>query len=76
MSRQPAAYKRYRWIVADPEWLGGKPALRNTRLSVTLVLECLSAGMSASDINEAFAVRLTDEALSETIQVGAEFAAA
>jgi len=51
---QPAPYKDYRWIVADPELLGGKLAVRGTRLSVALILECLANGMSLHDIDEAF----------------------
>jgi len=30
----PKGYKNYRWIVADPELLGGKLAVRGTRLAV------------------------------------------
>ena len=40
----------YRWIVTDPDLLGGRPTVRGTRISVSLVLECLSIGMSAKDI--------------------------
>src|SRR5258707_15888120 len=36
------AYKNYSWIVCDPALLGGKLAVRGTRLSVALILECLS----------------------------------
>ena len=39
---QPAAYKDYQWIVADPQLLGGKLAIRGTRLGVDLILECES----------------------------------
>ena len=31
---QPRRYKDYEWIVADPELLGGKLAIRGTRLSL------------------------------------------
>jgi uncharacterized protein (DUF433 family) len=74
MNRQPKAFKQYRWIIADPEWLGGKPAIRNTRLSVALILECLSSGMSLAEMNEAFGGGLTGEMISEVLQVAAEFA--
>ena len=30
---RPVAYKNYRWIVADPDLLGGKLAIRGTRLA-------------------------------------------
>ena len=31
---QPAAYKDYEWIAADPRLLGGKLAIRGTRLAL------------------------------------------
>ena len=42
------------WIVADPEHLGGSPRVRGTRISVALVLESLSAGMSIAEIVDAY----------------------
>jgi len=35
-SWQPTSYKQYQWIVADPQLLGGKLAIRGTRLGVSL----------------------------------------
>ena len=67
-------YKNYCWIVADPNLLGGKPTIRGSRLSVALILECLSAGMDLADINEAFAGGVPAEAISEALAVGAELA--
>ena len=72
MDPQPRAYKNYRWIIADPEWLGGKPAIRGTRLSVAHVLECLAAGMSLDEINESFGGGVSHEALAEALQAAAE----
>jgi uncharacterized protein (DUF433 family) len=69
---QPKAYKNFRWIVADPELLGGKPTIRGTRLSVSHILECLSAGMTLNDINESFASDISEEMLAEVLRVGAE----
>lgn len=46
---QPRRYKEYEWIVADPELVGGKLAIRGTRLSVALILECLANGMSLEE---------------------------
>jgi uncharacterized protein (DUF433 family) len=40
----------YRWIVVDPNLLGGQPAIRGTRLSVAHVLACLAEDMSAEEI--------------------------
>ena len=72
MELQPRAYKNYRWIIADADWLGGKPTIRGTRLSVAHILECLGAGMSLDEINESFGGGLTAEALAEALQVAAE----
>jgi len=69
---QPAAYKEYRWIVADPQLLGGKLAVRGTRLSVALILECLAGGMSVEDIDEAFGHAFPREALPEVLKVASE----
>jgi uncharacterized protein (DUF433 family) len=69
---QPSAYKNYRWIVTDPDLLGGKLAVRGTRISVSLILECLANGMSLNDINEAYNDVLTPDALSEVLQVASE----
>ena len=37
-------------ITVDPEVLGGKPAIRGTRLAVEFVLELLAAGESETEI--------------------------
>jgi uncharacterized protein (DUF433 family) len=47
---EPTAYRDYRWIVRDPALLGGKLAVRGTRLSVSFVLGCLAEGMSFEEI--------------------------
>lgn len=69
---QPARYKDYQWIVADPGLLGGKLAVRGTRLSVALILECLANGMSLQDIDEAFDRAFPHEALPEVLKVASE----
>jgi uncharacterized protein (DUF433 family) len=69
---QPTRYKDYQWIVADPQLLGGKLAIRGTRLSVSLILECLAAGMSLEEIDEAFDNTFPHEALPEVLKVAAE----
>ncbi len=71
---QPRRYKDYAWIVADPELLGGKLAIRGTRLSVELILECLSNGMSLNDIDDSFHKAFPHDALHEVLKVAAEFA--
>lgn len=50
------------WIVADKEHLGGAPRVRNTRISVALLLESLAAGMTISEIVQAYP-SLTEEAV-------------
>ena len=47
-------YGDYKWIVRDPDLLGGKLAVRDTRLSVSFVLACLAEGMSADEIAETY----------------------
>jgi uncharacterized protein (DUF433 family) len=69
---QPRAYREYRWMVRDPELLGGKLAVRGTRLSVSLILECLANGMSVEDINEAYGGIFPPEALPEVLRVASE----
>ena len=70
---RPYPYKDYQWIVADPELLGGKLAVRATRLSVELILEFLSNGMSLGDIDESFHNTFPDAALHEVLKVASEF---
>ncbi len=50
------------WIVADPEHLGGSPRVRDTRISVALILESLAAGLSIADIVDAYP-SLTEESV-------------
>ena len=69
---EPAAYKEYRWIVVDPQLLGGKLAIRGTRLSVSLILECLADGMTLQDIDSAFDRAFPHEALPEVLKVASE----
>ena len=38
------------WIVSDADHLGGKPRVRDTRISVALLLEWLAAGMTIAKI--------------------------
>ena len=69
---QAAQYKDYQWIVADAQLLGGKLAIRGTRLSVSLILECLSNGMSLDDIDESFNHAFPHEALPEVLKIASE----
>jgi len=51
---RPASYKYDEWIVPDLRPVGGKLAIRGTRLSASLVFEYFAGGMSLEDINETF----------------------
>jgi len=68
---EPAPYGNYRWIVRDPDLLGGKLAVRGTRLSVSFVLACLAEGMSVEEIRETYGP-FPQEAISEVMKVASE----
>lgn len=69
----PKPYRDYHWIVADPELLGGKLAIRGTRLSVALVLECLAEGMTREELQSTFGISFPAEAIPEVLRVASEF---
>jgi uncharacterized protein (DUF433 family) len=64
-------YKNFRWIVADPDLLGGKLAIRGTRFSVSFILSCLAEGMTPREIEETYG-RFPVEALPEVMKVASE----
>ncbi|HSY43656.1 MAG TPA: DUF433 domain-containing protein [Candidatus Acidoferrum sp.] len=51
-----------KWIVADAEHLGGSPRVRDTRISVALILKSLAADMSITEIVDAYP-SLTEESV-------------
>ena len=51
-----------KWIVADPEHLSGAPRVRDTRISVAMLLELLATGMSIDEIVQNYP-SLTEEAI-------------
>ncbi len=55
------------WIVSDPDHLGGSPRVRDTRISVALLLEGLASGMSISEIVKEYP-SLTEEAVRGTLE--------
>jgi uncharacterized protein (DUF433 family) len=65
------AYKRYRWIVKDPDYVNGRLAIRGTRLPVSLVLQCLGEGMTVREIKRTY-TDFPDEALKEIMLVAAQ----
>ncbi len=42
--------KKTKWIVADKDHLGGKPRVRDTRISIELLLDLLACGMTVQEI--------------------------
>jgi uncharacterized protein (DUF433 family) len=68
---KPAAYKTYNWIVRDADLLGGKLAVRGTRLSVSFVLACLAEGMSTEEIAQTYGP-FPKEAIPEIMKVASE----
>jgi uncharacterized protein (DUF433 family) len=67
----PKAYKQYKWIVKDPELLGGKLALRGTRLSVSHILACLAEDMTHAEIEESYGP-VPHEAIVEVLALAAQ----
>ena len=72
MTGSPQSIKEYRWIVADPDLVGGKLALRLTRLSVSLMRDCMVNGMTSDDIQAAYGYDLPLDAFSENLHVAPE----
>ena len=56
------AMKSTAWIVSDADHLGGKPRVRDTRVSVALLLEWLAAGMTIGEIAKEYP-SLTEESI-------------
>jgi uncharacterized protein (DUF433 family) len=59
--------KAMSWIVSDADHLGGKPRVRDTRISVALLLEWLAAGMTIGEIVKEYPT-LTEEAVRGTLE--------
>lgn len=68
---QPKPYKNYKYLVKDPELLGGSLAIRGTRLPVWQILEGLANGMTLKDFEEDFD-GIPKEALLEIFQAAKE----
>jgi uncharacterized protein (DUF433 family) len=61
----------YRYLVTNPDRLGGKPTIKGTRFSVSFILSCLSEGMSYDDIVRDYS-EFPRESLSEALRFAAE----
>ena len=64
-------FKDFRWIVADPELLGGKLAISGTRFSVSFILSCLAEGMAVEEIEETYGT-FPHAAIPEIMKVASE----
>ncbi len=56
-----------KWIVADREHLGGAPRIRDTRISISLLLELLSSGMTIPEIVKEYP-SLSEEAIRGALE--------
>ena len=61
----------YQWIVVDSDLLGGQPAVKGTRLSVSHILACLAEGMTSEDIERDYP-GFPPESLPEVLRFAAE----
>ncbi len=68
---QSRQYKDYRWIVSNPDFLGGKLVIRGTRFSVSFILSCMAEGMSATEIEETYGP-FPHEAVAEILRLASE----
>ena len=71
MSEEIKTLTGYKWIVYHPDLLGGQPAIKNMRISVAQVLECLSLGMTAKDMKEDYP-GFPSGAITEVLRFAAE----
>lgn len=61
----------FKWIVFDPDLLGGKPTVKGTRISVSQVLECLALGMSPEQIADDYP-GFPKEAIADVLKFAAQ----
>lgn len=59
-------------ITSDPEVLGGKPRIRDTRISVEMILEWLASGATAASIVEDYP-HIEIEDVEEAIRYASRF---
>jgi uncharacterized protein (DUF433 family) len=63
--------KKYQYITADKEILGGKPIVKNTRISIDTILELLASGATIEKIAGEYP-QLTIDAIKEAILYAAD----
>ena len=59
-------------IVSSPAVLGGKPVIRDTRISVEIILELFASGANYADILEAYP-HLTREDIQAALRYASRF---
>jgi uncharacterized protein (DUF433 family) len=63
---------KFEHIICNEAILGGKPIIRNTRLSVDFILELLASGGSIPAIVAAYP-QLSEAAVKEAVQYATQF---
>jgi len=66
-----SAIPGYRYLVTNPDRLGGKATIKGTRFSVPFILGCLSEGMTFEDIVRDYS-DFPRESLAEVLRFAAE----
>ena len=61
----------FRYLVKNPERLGGKPTIKGTRFSVSFILRCLAEGMSHDDIVREYS-EFPPDSVAEVLRFAAE----
>jgi len=61
----------YRFLVTNPDRLGGKVTIAGTRFSVSFILACLAEGMSYEDIVRKYS-DFPRESIAEVLRFAAE----
>lgn len=59
-------------IASDPAVLGGKPRIRDTRMSVEFILELVASGAAPRDIVSAYP-QLTEQDVEQAVRYAANF---
>jgi len=62
--------ENFKHLSANPKILNGKPCIKGSRISVSLILEWLASGASLQDIHKAYP-HLSIESLEEAIRYAA-----
>lgn len=62
--------KDFKYLSANPNILNGKPCIKGSRISVSLVLEWLASGASLQEIHKTYP-HLSMESLEEAVRYAA-----